>query len=78
MIEPQEIEKRIRDAMPDAQVVVKDLTGGRDHYEVEVVSAAFAGLGSLQRHRKVYAIFADVVGGALHALSLKTRAPGES
>lgn len=77
MIEPQEIERRIQEALPGAQVTVKDLTGGMDHYEVEVVSEAFAGMNSLARHRKVYAIFSDVVGGALHALSLKTRTPDE-
>lgn len=77
MIEPREIHDRIVGAMPGAEVVVKDLTGGKDHYEVEVVSEAFAGLNPLQRHRKVYDIFSDVVGGELHALSLKTRTPDE-
>ena len=77
MIEPNEIERRILAELPDAQVVVKDLTGGKDHYEVEVVSASFDGLNSLQRHRKIYGIFSDVVGGALHALSLRTRTPSE-
>lgn len=77
MIEPTEIERRIREVLPDAQVNVRDLTGGKDHYEVEVVSQAFEGLNSLARHRKVYGIFSDVVGGALHALSLKTKTPSE-
>ena len=77
MIEPDVIESRITESLPDAQVVVKDLTGGKDHYEVEVVSSAFAGMNSLQRHRRVYDIFSDVVGGALHALSLKTKTPDE-
>jgi stress-induced morphogen len=75
MIEPSEIQNRIEKALPDARVVVSDLTGGRDHYQVEVVSTVFAGMSKLQRHRKIYDLFSDVMGGALHALSLKTTTP---
>jgi stress-induced morphogen len=74
---PEEIERRIRTLWPDAEVEVRDLTGGQDHYEVEIVSQAFAGLPLLKRHRMVYDGFRDVISGPLHALSLKTRAPGE-
>jgi stress-induced morphogen len=77
MIEPDEIRRRIRAALPDAQVTVRDLTGGGDHYEVEVISTAFEGMVRLQRHRLVYAPLKDVLGGELHALSLQTRTPEE-
>jgi len=77
MIEPQEIRRRIVGALPDAQVKVQDMTGGGDHFEVEVVSTAFDGLIQLQRHRLVYEPLKDVLGGDLHALSLRTRTPGE-
>jgi len=77
MIEPDELRNRITTAMPDAQVTVRDLTGTKDHYEVEVVSQAFAGVAPIERHRKVYGIFSDVMGGALHALSLQTVTPEE-
>lgn len=78
MIEAQEIRKRIETAIPGARVEIRDLTGGADHYEVEVVSEAFAGLLPLQRHRLVYGPLKDVLGGDLHALSLKTRTPDEA
>lgn len=77
MIEPDEIRRRIRAALPDAQVTVRDLTGGGDHYEVQVISTAFEGMVRLQRHRLVYAPLKDVLGGELHALSLQTRTPEE-
>ncbi len=77
MIEPEEIRRRIQESMPDAVIDVRDLTGTMDHYRVEVVSEAFDGLPPVQRHRKVYGLFRDVIGGPLHALSLETRAPGE-
>ena len=77
MFPAEEFERRIREVMPDARVVVHDLTGGGDHYRVEIVSEAFAGHTPIKRHRMVYGLFEDVLGGALHALSLDTRAPGE-
>ena len=78
MFEPTEIETRIRNALADADITVKDLTGGKDHFEVSVVSETFAGMTPLQRHRKVYGLFTDVMGGAIHAFSLHTRTPDET
>ena len=77
MIDAAAVRARIESAIPGAQVTVRDMTGGGDHYEVEVVSPAFAGRALVERHRMVYAPLADVLGGALHALALKTKAPGE-
>lgn len=77
MFPAAELERRIVEAMPDARVVVHDLTGGSDHFRVEIVASAFEGQPPLKRHRMIYGLFDDVLGGALHALSLDTRAPGE-
>ncbi len=75
MFPKDEINRRICVAFEDAQVEVIDLTGGQDHYQVTIVSSVFVGLAPLERHRKVYALFADVVGGDLHALSINTKTP---
>ena len=77
MIAPQDVEQLVRNAVPDARVLVEDLTGTSDHYRVEVVSARFAGLTSLQRHRLVHSGLQGVLGGALHAIQLTTRTPEE-
>lgn len=77
MIEPEQVRSRILAALPDAVVEVQDTTGTADHYAVRIVAAAFAGRSLVERHRMVYAAFQDVMGGPLHALSLKTLAPGE-
>ena len=77
MVDPSEIRRRIEEALPGARITVTDLTGGKDHYEVEVVAEQFAGMNALARHRKVYGLFDDVIGGPLHALSLTLRAQGE-
>ncbi len=50
---------------------------GRGHFSVRVVSAAFAGLAPLARHRAVYAALGDLMQTDIHALAIDARAPGE-
>jgi len=52
--------------------------GGETHYRVYIVSQAFAGKGRLERHRMVNALLADELAAGVHALALKTLAPGEA
>ena len=77
MIEPSEIERRIKRVLPDARVHVDDLTGTKDHYDVHIISKAFAGLTPVKRHRLVYEPFKDVLGGPLHAMTITTMTPDE-
>lgn len=51
---------------------------GKGHFRVEIVSAAFAGLRPLQRHRAVYAALDALMQTEIHALSVSARAPGEA
>ncbi|MGD1015909.1 MAG: BolA family transcriptional regulator [Roseiarcus sp.] len=69
-----EIERLIREALPDARVEVKDLAGDGEHYAAIVVSAAFAGKSRVQQHQMVYGALKGRMGGALHALALTTAA----
>jgi stress-induced morphogen len=73
---PAELEQRIAEALPGAQVSVEDLTGGGDHFRAEIVSDRFEGLSRIQQHRLIYDVFGDEVGGPIHALSIKTSTPG--
>ncbi|WP_091637258.1 BolA family protein [Lysobacter sp. cf310] len=50
---------------------------GRGHYNVEIVSAVFAGLNPIARHRAVYAALGEMMTTDIHALAIKARAPGE-
>ncbi len=71
-----ELQQRIEDALPGAEVAVEDLTGGGDHFRAEVVSEQFAGLSRIQQHKLVYDVFGAEIGGPIHALSIKTSTPG--
>jgi len=69
---------KIRVALPDAQVKMKDLTGTSDHWEASIVSTAFAGKSLIQRHRLVMAALADEMKGPIHALTLDVKTPDEA
>ena len=51
---------------------------GESHWTVVVESAAFAGLNRVARQRLVNRALADLLAGRIHALALRTRAPGET
>ena len=71
-MQAQDIEAMIRNALPDAEVVIKDLAGDGDHYAATVTSSAFKGLPRVRQHQLVYAALHGKMGGQLHALALTT------
>ena len=48
---------------------------GKGHFHVRIVSAAFAGLLPLRRHRLVYAALDGLIDNGIHALSIDAQAP---
>jgi len=70
-----DIEKQIREALPDADVRIDDLRGDGDHYACHVVSALFKGKSRIQQHQMVYAALKGRMGGELHAMALQTALP---
>ena len=77
-MDPGEIERMIKDALPDAEVTIEDLAGDGDHYAAHVVSSVFAGKSRVAQHQLVYGALQGRMGGELHALALKTSAPPET
>jgi len=71
----EDIRQRIEAAIPGARAEVEDYTGGGDHFRATVTAEAFAGLSRIQQHKLVYGVFGAEVGGAIHALALKTQTP---
>lgn len=69
-----DIERLIREAIPDAEVTIRDLAGDGDHYAARVVTASFEGLPRVRQHQRVYAALGGRMGGELHALQLETAA----
>ena len=76
-MDASEIERMIKEALPDAKVTIRDLAGDGDHYAAEVVSESFAGKSRVQQHQMVYEALKGNMGGVLHALALQTSPPPE-
>jgi stress-induced morphogen len=75
MLSSEQIKQRIEAAIPGASAEVEDYTGGGDHFRATVTAQAFAGRSRIEQHRLVYEVLGTEVGGAIHALSLKTQTP---
>jgi stress-induced morphogen len=71
----ENIKQRIEAAIPGASAEVEDYTGGGDHFRATVTAPAFDGRSRIEQHRLVYDVFGQEIGGAIHALSLKTLTP---
>ena len=65
----------LTEAFPEAEITLTDLAGDNDHWQAEIVSAQFAGVPRVKQHQLVYAALKGKMGGELHALALKTKAP---
>lgn len=74
-MDPGDIERLIKDSLPDAVVSIQDLAGDGDHYAAHVVSGEFKGKTRVQQHQMVYQALQGRMGGELHALALQTALP---
>jgi len=68
-----DLKQRIEAALPGAHADVEGPDGV--HFQAVVSSPAFAGKSRIEQHRMVMDVFAGELGGAIHALSLKTKPP---
>jgi BolA family transcriptional regulator, general stress-responsive regulator len=50
---------------------------GESHFTVEIESVAFAGVNRVMRQRMVNKALGDLPGERVHALAIRTKAPGE-
>jgi stress-induced morphogen len=74
-MDARDIEKLIKEGIPDAKVTIRDLAGDGDHYAAEVVAESFRGKSRVQQHQMVYDALKGNMGGVLHALALQTSVP---
>ena len=68
-----ELEKYIKDSIPDSIIKIEDLKGDGDHYSATVISKSFEGKSKIEQHKMVYDSLKGKMGGELHALMLKTK-----
>ena len=75
MFEPSELKRLIEAGIPGATAFVLDDAGDKEHFQADVVSAAFEGANPVAQHRAVYATLGTRMGNEIHALQLRTWTP---
>ena len=84
----QAIDERLRATLEPREVVLVDdsalhaghagAASGGGHFRVRIVSARFAGLSRVARHRLVYDPLSDLMRNAIHALAIEALTPDEA
>ena len=69
----KEIERLIKESLPDSLVVIQDLAGDGNHYSATVTSSAFNCKSKIEQHRILYTALKGKMGNELHALAIKTK-----
>jgi BolA protein len=78
----EQIRRRLTEALAPVALEVLDeghkhaghANAGKGHFHVRIVSAAFAGISPLKRHRMVYAALDGLMDEGIHALSIDAEA----
>tara|TARA_B100000530_G_C15694269_1_gene383401 strand:+ start:139 stop:369 length:231 start_codon:yes stop_codon:yes gene_type:complete len=69
----EDLEKYIKESLPDSKITIEDLRGDGDHYSATVISKTFDGKSKIEQHKMVYNSLEGKMGKELHALMLKTK-----
>ena len=68
----EEVKNLIKEAIPDAEVIIQDLAGDENHYSATIKSKIFVGKSRIDQHKLVYKALKGKMGNELHALALNT------
>ncbi len=74
-MDPSEVARLIQEGMPGADVKV--MSDDNTHYQALIVSESFAGKRPLARHQLVYQCLGALMGGEIHAMSIRAHTPDE-
>lgn len=68
----QFVEDIIKSGLPDAQVLVEDMTGTRDHLAITVISDGFKGKMLFEQHQLLMSLLKEELQHRIHAVKLQT------
>ena len=69
----EEIKRLIKEAIPDAEIIIQDTAGDENHYSATIKSKVFSGKSKIEQHKLVYKALKGKMGNELHALAIKTK-----
>ncbi|TVQ80179.1 MAG: BolA family transcriptional regulator [Bradymonadales bacterium] len=71
----QEIQDRLREALPGASIEVWELGNGEaDSFELRLLAPQFQGKSLVQQHQMIYQILGDKMKDEIHALKITSAA----
>jgi stress-induced morphogen len=73
MVTAEIITNRIQKALPTADIKTQDLTGGGDHWRVQVRAEEFRGKSLVEQHQLIYQALGELMRSEIHALALDTK-----
>lgn len=71
-MDAQTIKDKLLETFADAEIKLSDMTGGGDHWNLEIRSKSFEGKSLVQQHQAVYKALGPWMKKEIHALALKT------
>jgi len=71
-LKKNKLEAMIREAFPDATIILEDTAGDNNHYSAKICSKIFNGKTRIEQHKMVYRALKGKLGNELHALALET------
>jgi stress-induced morphogen len=78
----QEIEAKVKAALPGSSVVAKKFghpgDHGLPHVSIEVTYAGFKGKSLVEQHQMIYSALEEEMKNSIHALKIKTIIPEEN
>ena len=72
-MDKNEIQKLIKEAIPDAVIDIQDLAGDGNHYSAKITSGIFKGKSKIEQHKIVYNSLKGKMGNELHELAISTK-----
>ncbi len=76
-LEKNKLESMIREAFPDATIILEDTAGDNNHYSAKIISKTFNGKSKVEQHKMVYKALKGKMGNELHAFALTTEEKNE-
>jgi stress-induced morphogen len=71
-MQAQDIIDKLKESFPQAKIKAMDLTGGGDHWQVNIVASEFQGKTLVEQHQLVYKALGSWMKKEIHALALTT------
>jgi stress-induced morphogen len=71
-IAKEDIEKQLKQALPNAKFEIKSLIDDNNHYSLSITCPEFNGKNRIMQHRMVNEALKSCLGDELHALQINT------